>query len=89
MMKRFQGRNLKHPGCLIGITVGLTFGIALAGVLAYYAGISYNVVVLLWLGLTLALGALGWIIGDRMSASNSSLKQAEQATSSELPPSQL
>ncbi len=84
MMKRLQGRNLKHPGCLIGITVGLTFGIALAGLLAYYANISYTIVVLLWLALTLGLGAVGWVIGDRMTAKNPPLEETERLHSSEI-----
>jgi hypothetical protein len=88
MMKRLRGRNLKHPGCLIGVTTGLIFGIVLAGLLAYYAGMAYNVVVLLWLGLTLGLGVLGWVIGDRLTAKFPPLEETEEAISSELPPAQ-
>ena len=87
-MKRLRGRNLKHPGCLIGITPGLTFGIALAGLLAYFANVSYNTVVLLWLLLTLGLGAIGWIIGDRLTAKFPALDETEQATSPEIPHAQ-
>ena len=68
MMKRLRGRNLAHPGCLIGITTGLTFGIVLAGILAAIFNVALNTVLLSWLGLTLGLGALGWIIGDRLSS---------------------
>ncbi len=68
MMKRLRGRNLAHPGCLIGITAGLTFGIVLAGILASVFNVTLNTALLSWLGLTLGLGALGWIIGDRLSA---------------------
>ena len=67
-MKRLRGRNLAHPGCLIGITAGLTFGIVLAGILASIFNVTLNNALLSWLGLTLGLGALGWIIGDRLSA---------------------
>jgi hypothetical protein len=88
MMKRLQGRNLKHPGCLIGVTIGLTFGIALAGLLAYYAGISYNMAVLLWLALTVGLGIIGWVIGDRMSAKFPPLEESSEQGSSSLPPTQ-
>jgi hypothetical protein len=67
MMKKLRGRNLSHPGCLIGVTVGLTLGIVLAAVLA-----SLNVALytdlFIWLALTLGLGAVGWIIGDRLSS---------------------
>jgi hypothetical protein len=66
MMKRLEGRNLRHPGCLVGITTGLTLGIILAGILAVN-NVSLNTVLLIWLGLTLFLGALGWIIGARLT----------------------
>ena len=68
MMKRLRGRNLKHPGCLIGITVGLTFGIVIAGIMAAVYNIELNTILLFWLGLTIGLGAIGWVIGDRLSA---------------------
>jgi MFS-type transporter involved in bile tolerance (Atg22 family) len=67
MMKRLQGRNLAHPGCLVGITTGLTLGIILAGILAVN-NLPLNTVLLIWLGLVLLLGALGWIIGDRLTS---------------------
>jgi hypothetical protein len=67
MMKRLHGRNLAHPGCLVGITLGVTVGIILAGILAVN-NVALNTVLLIWLGLTLLLGALGWIIGDRMTS---------------------
>ncbi len=59
---------MAHPGCLIGVTAGLTFGIILAGVLAAVFGVALNTVLLSWLGLTLGLGAIGWIVGDRLSS---------------------
>lgn len=68
MMKKLRGRNLAHPGCLIGVTAGLTFGIVLAGVMAAVFGVALNTVLLTWLGLTFVLGAIGWIIGDRLSS---------------------
>ncbi len=67
MMKKLRGRNLSHPGCLIGVTVGLTLGIVLAAVLASL-NVALNTDLLIWLGLTLGLGAVGWIIGDRLSS---------------------
>ena len=67
MMKRLQGRNLAHPGCLVGITLGLTIGIILGAILAVN-NVSLNTVLLIWLGFTLLLGALGWFIGDRISS---------------------
>ena len=68
MMRNLRGRNLAHPGCLIGVTVGLTLGIILAGVLAAVFNVALNSDLLVWLGLTVGLGAVGWIIGDRLSS---------------------
>lgn len=67
MMKRLQGRNLAHPGCLVGMTSGLTLGIILAGILAV-ENVALNTVLLIWLGLTCLLGAIGWVVGNRLTA---------------------
>jgi hypothetical protein len=67
MMKKLRGRNLSHPGCLIGVTVGLTLGIVLAAVLAAL-NIALNTDLLIWLGLTIGFGAIGWVIGDRLTS---------------------
>jgi MFS family permease len=63
MMNRLRGRNLAHPGCLIGVTLGLIIGIILAGVLAVNFNVAFDVVGLLWLAITVVLGAIGWIVG--------------------------
>jgi len=68
MMKRLRGRNLKHPGCLIGVTTGLIIGIILAGILAAVFNVLLNTVLLIWLGLTVGLGAIGWIVGSQLSS---------------------
>jgi len=68
MMNKLRGRNLAHPGCLVGVTTGMTLGIVLAGVLASVYAVALNTVLLVWLGLTVALGAIGWIIGNRLSS---------------------
>src|SRR5258706_6049763 len=68
MMKKLRGRNLAHPGCLIGVTIGLSLGIVLAGVLAAVFNVALNTDLLVWLGLTVVLGGIGWIIGDRLSS---------------------
>ena len=68
MMNELRGRNLAHPGCLVGVTIGMTLGIVLAGVLASVFAVALNTVLLVWLGLTVGLGAIGWIIGDRLTA---------------------
>lgn len=67
MMKRLRGRNLAHPGCLVGVTTGLSLGIILAAVLALH-NVSLNTVLLIWLGLTVCLGAIGWITGTRLTS---------------------
>ncbi len=84
MMKKLRGRNLAHPGCLIGTTAGLTFGIILAGILAQLFNISLNTLLLTWFGLTLVLGAIGWITGDRLSSKIPPLD--DEAQTSDLSP---
>ncbi|GAC1502460.1 MAG: hypothetical protein NVS2B12_11930 [Ktedonobacteraceae bacterium] len=82
MMKHLEGRNLAHPVCLIGVTTGLIVGIVLAGVLAASFNVPLNTVLLVWLAITLLPGAIGWIIGDRLTAKHKRLAQ-EQAAQSE------
>jgi hypothetical protein len=67
MMKKLRGRNLSHPGCLIGVTLGLTLGIVLAAILATL-NVALNTDLLIWLGLTIGLGAIGWVIGNRLTS---------------------
>ena len=67
MMNRLRGRNLAHPGCLIGVTLGLILGIILAAVLAV-ANVPLNTDLLVWLGLTLGLAAIGWVIGSALTS---------------------
>ena len=66
-MKNLRGRNLSHPGCLIGITVGLTLGIVLAAILATF-NVALSTDLLIWFGLTIVLGAIGWVIGNRLTS---------------------
>jgi hypothetical protein len=68
MLNKLRGHNLAHPGCLIGTTLGLTVGIILAGVLASVYNVALNTILLMWLGITLVLGAIGWFTGDRLSS---------------------
>ena len=68
MMRKLRGRNLAHPGCLIGVTAGLTLGIVLAGVLAASFNVALNTVLLIWLALTVVLGGIGWITGNRLTS---------------------
>ncbi|HEX7735803.1 MAG TPA: hypothetical protein VF458_13115 [Ktedonobacteraceae bacterium] len=67
MMNKLRGRSLAHPGCLIGITAGLILGIVLAGLLAM-ANLPYLTVVLIWFGLTVGLGAIGWFVGSALTS---------------------
>ncbi len=67
MMNKLRGRSLAHPGCLIGITAGLILGIVLASLLALI-NVPFNTDLLIWLGLTVGLGALGWVIGSALSS---------------------
>jgi hypothetical protein len=67
MMKKLRGRNLAHPGCLIGITLGMSIGIVIAGILAVQ-NVPMSTDALVWLGFTLGLAAVGWIVGDRLSS---------------------
>ena len=83
MMKNLRGRNLAHPGCLIGITLGLTLGIIFAGILAVL-NVDLNTDLLIWFGFTLGLGAIGWIVGDRLSSRFPAL---EEEVSEPTPPS--
>ena len=78
MMKRLRGRSLAHPGCLIGVTLGLALGIILAGILALQ-NISLNTVLLIWLGLTVGLGAIGWIVGTRLTSRFPAIEEAAPA----------
>ena len=86
MMKKLRGRNLAHPGCLIGITVGMTIGIVLAEILAAVFNIALDTVLLTWLGLTLGLGVIGWIIGDRLTSRFPPLEEDVQSSSPPNPP---
>ena len=68
MMKNLRGRNLKHPGCLIGVTLGSIVGIIIAGVMASKFSVPLNTVLWTWLAIIAFLGALGWVIGSRLSS---------------------
>ena len=81
MMKHFRGRNLAHPGCLIGVTTGLIVGIILAGVLASAFNVGLNAVLLFWLGLTVGLGAIGWVMGSALSSRFAPLEEEGTAGS--------
>jgi uncharacterized protein YqgC (DUF456 family) len=81
MMKHLRGRNLAHPGCLIGITTGLIVGIILAGVLAAVFYVEWVTVSLIWLALTVGLGAVGWVVGSRLSSKFAAVEQETEEQS--------
>ncbi len=68
MINQFRGRSFAHPGCLVGITTGLILGIVLAGILASVFNVALNTLLLTWFGLTVGLGAVGLIVGSRLSS---------------------
>ena len=79
MMKRLRGRNLAHPGCLVGVTLGLALGIILAAILALH-NMPLNSVLLIWLGLTVGLGAIGWIVGTRLTSRFPAIEEVAPAS---------
>ena len=86
MMKRLRGRNLKHPGCLTGVTLGVILGIVIAGVMASIYNIPLNTILWTWLAIILFLGALGWIIGSRLSPRFPAEEAGEVVVSDPLQP---
>jgi hypothetical protein len=42
--------------------------------------IALNIVLLTWLGLTLGLGTIGWIVGDRLSSRFPAIEEASEHT---------
>ncbi len=86
MMNKLRGRSLAHPGCLIGTTTGLILGIALAGVLAL-VNVAFTMDLLVWLGLTVGLGASGWIIGSVLTSRFPALEETQPEADPNMPPS--
>ena len=69
MLDQLRGRNLAHVGCTLGLLIGLVLGlVAATAILALVTSTSaVGWAVVVWLGLTVGLGALGYIIGSRSS----------------------
>ena len=84
MMNNLRGRNLAHPGCFVGTIIGLTLGIILAGILANVYNVALNTILLTWFGLTVGLGIIGWILGNRLTSRFPPLEEEPQ--SSDIPP---
>ncbi|MBF6589843.1 MAG: hypothetical protein IVW57_04835 [Ktedonobacterales bacterium] len=69
MLEQLRGRNLAHVGCTLGLTVGLVVGL-IAAVIIVQLGqtdAAANWATFIWLGTAFALGALGFVLGGRVS----------------------
>ncbi len=69
MLDQLRGRNLAHVGCTIGLVLGLTLGLiaAIAIISVAQAATALDWATVAWLGLTFALGLLGYFLGGRVS----------------------
>lgn len=84
MMNKLRGRNLAHPGCLIGVTTGLIVGIILGGVLAM-VNVPLSADLFIWLGLTVVLGAIGWVVGSALSSRFPALEESNADADPNMP----
>jgi hypothetical protein len=69
MINLLRGRNLAHVGCTVGLALGLLLGM-LAGIFIIalvHTVDAANWAALVWLGLTFALGLVGFVVGGRVS----------------------
>lgn len=66
MIEQLRGRNLAHVGCTLGLVLGLVLGMFLA-ILILAVAASVNWATAGWFGMTFALGAVGYILGDKVS----------------------
>lgn len=55
----------------------MTLGIILAGVMAVKFNVALSTVLLTWLGLTFVLGAIGWIVGTRLTSRFPALEERD------------
>ncbi|HEX6816856.1 MAG TPA: hypothetical protein VF120_00645 [Ktedonobacterales bacterium] len=69
MLEQLRGRNLAHVGCTLGLTLGLILGLVLAFLVLVIlnSNSGSDWATLIFFGVTFALGALGWVVGDRVS----------------------
>jgi hypothetical protein len=69
MLEQLRGRNLAHVGCTLGLLGGLILGLVVAIIIIQIAqsAAAANWAAVAWLGLTFALGALGYYLGGRYS----------------------
>lgn len=70
MLDQLRGRNLAHVGCTFGLLVGLIVGM-IAGIviISLFSGPSaVNWATWTWLGVTVVLGAAGYVLGSWATA---------------------
>jgi uncharacterized protein YacL len=69
MLDQLRGRNLAHVGCTLGLTLGLVLGLILAFLVLVIlnSASGVNWATLVFFVVVFALGALGWVLGDRIS----------------------
>jgi len=69
MLDQLRGRNLAHVGCTLGLTAGLILGLILGFlvivILNSQTGLGWGTLV--FFVVVFGLGALGWVLGDRVS----------------------
>jgi hypothetical protein len=65
MFHYFKGRRLTHLGCALGVSLGLMIGLIVGGALS----VSHPLSVAVWVmvGVTVAVGAAGWVVGALFS----------------------
>lgn len=65
MLEQLRGRNLAHVGCTLGLVLGLLAGLAAGLVIIQIlrSDSSVNIATFVWIGVTVALGALGYYLG--------------------------
>ena len=61
MFHYFKGRNLTHLGCALGVSLGLMIGLIVGGALSMSHPLSVAVWVMV--GVTVVVGAAGWVLG--------------------------
>ncbi len=69
MLEQLRGRNLAHVGCTVGLTLGLLLGlvVGIAIIFITQRADAATTATIVWLALTFGLGALGYILGGRIS----------------------
>ena len=69
MLDQLRGRNLAHVGCTLGLVAGLLLGLiaALIVIQVMQNMNAVNIATALWIGATVALGALGYYLGGAVS----------------------